>query len=103
MEQERNSRFRNSGDRDNNYSLDNRGKGKRKVFTHRKACRFCLEKGLMPDYKNPKLLSSYISERGRIIPRRISGLCALHQRRLTTVIKRSRIMALLPFTATQRG
>jgi len=83
-------------------SQEGGNKPKRKVFTSRKACRFCTDKESKPNYKHPKMLAMYISERGRIIPRRISGLCAMHQRRLTTSIKQARTMALLPFTATQR-
>ena len=79
-----------------------KGKLKRKIFNRRKTCRFCGDKEFKADYKNPKLLSLFLSERGRIIPRRISGACALHQRFLTTEVKRARSMALLPFTATQR-
>lgn len=75
---------------------------KRKTFTKRKACRFCSDIELKADFKNPKFLSSFLSERYRLVPRRISGNCALHQRRLTSEVKRARIMALLPFTETQR-
>jgi small subunit ribosomal protein S18 len=89
----------NYRDRDN---LSDRGKPKRKMFTRKKACRFCTDKDFKADYKNPKLLSAFVSERAKIVPRRISGACALHQRDLTTAIKQARLMALLPFTTTQR-
>ncbi|GBD38593.1 MAG: 30S ribosomal protein S18 [Deltaproteobacteria bacterium] len=69
----------------------------RRYFAKKKVCKFCTE-GLEPDYKDIELLSNFINERKKIIPRRTSGLCAYHQRRLTTMIKRARIMALLPFT-----
>ncbi|MBZ0265726.1 30S ribosomal protein S18 [bacterium] len=63
----------------------------------RKICRFCENGILWIDYKNDKLLSRFVTEQGKIIPRRISGTCARHQRMLNTAIKRSRIMAILPF------
>jgi small subunit ribosomal protein S18 len=64
----------------------------------RKVCRFCAEKTLQIDYKDVRVLSNFITERGKIIPSRITGNCARHQRRLTTAIKRARTSALLPFT-----
>ena len=69
----------------------------------KKICRFC-ENGIMwIDYKDEKLLSRFITEQGKIIPRRISGTCSRHQRMLNTAIKRARIMAILPFvTETPR-
>jgi len=88
-------------DRDRERDDENFKKRKR-TFIRKKPCRFCLDHKLHPDYKNPKLLVTFLSERGRIIPRRIAGSCAKHQRDLVTQIKRARIMALLPFTATQQ-
>ena len=67
-------------------------------FFRRKVCRFCVEKGLFIDYKDATLLRNYLSERGKIVPRRISGTCARHQREVTLAIKRARVVALLPFT-----
>ena len=67
-------------------------------FQRRKLCRFCADKNIVLDYKEVKLLRNFITERGKIIPRRISGNCASHQRELTNCIKRARTMALLPFT-----
>ncbi|CAB1130261.1 ribosomal protein S18 [Candidatus Hydrogenisulfobacillus filiaventi] len=64
----------------------------------RKVCTFCVEKIEHVDYKEAARLRRFITERGKILPRRISGNCAHHQRQLTTAIKRARIMALLPFT-----
>jgi len=72
---------------------------KRKRFGRRKVCKFCLEKLSFIDYKDVRHLRSFVSDRGKIIPRRISGNCARHQRRLTTAIKRARTVALLPYTA----
>ena len=64
----------------------------------KKVCAFCAEKATEIDYKDVPKLKKYITERGKILPRRISGTCAKHQRELTTAIKRSRNIALLPFT-----
>ncbi|MDO5039276.1 MULTISPECIES: 30S ribosomal protein S18 [unclassified Clostridium] len=64
----------------------------------RKVCAFCVEKAESIDYKDVAKLRKYVTERGKILPRRISGTCAKHQRQLTTAIKRSRNIALLPFT-----
>lgn len=64
----------------------------------KKVCAFCVEKATEIDYKDVPKLKKYITERGKILPRRISGTCAKHQRTLTEAIKRSRNIALLPFT-----
>jgi small subunit ribosomal protein S18 len=71
------------------------GKGKR---PHRKVCAFCLERIDYIDYKEVSRLRRYISERGKILPRRVTGTCAKHQRPLTLALKRARQIALLPFT-----
>lgn len=72
--------------------------GKKKFFYRRKrVCKFCVEKLEYIDYKDIKTLQQFIPERGKILPRRISGTCALHQRKLQNAIKRARIAALLPF------
>ncbi|SHJ78099.1 SSU ribosomal protein S18P [Anaerobranca californiensis DSM 14826] len=65
----------------------------------KKVCNFCVDKVEQIDYKSADKLRKYITDRGKIMPRRISGTCAHHQRQLTTAIKRARILALLPFTA----
>ena len=65
----------------------------------RKVCSFCVDKVEAIDYKDVPKLRRYITERGKILPRRISGNCAKHQRQLTVAIKRARNIALLPFTA----
>ena len=65
----------------------------------RKVCSFCVEKVEDIDYKDVSKLHKYVTERGKILPRRISGTCAKHQRQLTIAIKRARQVALLPFTA----
>jgi small subunit ribosomal protein S18 len=74
--------------------------GKKKFFFRRKrVCKFCVEKIEYVDFKDVKTLQQFIPERGKILPRRISGTCALHQRKLQNAIKRARIVALLPFSA----
>ncbi|MDX2509678.1 MAG: 30S ribosomal protein S18 [Desulfobacterales bacterium] len=82
--------------RDQRGSSGNGG-GKNKFYQRRKICRFCVDKELVLNYKTPKALRQFITERGKIIPRRITGTCAKHQRQLTTTIKQSRQIALLPF------
>jgi small subunit ribosomal protein S18 len=72
--------------------------GKGKVYFKKKVCKFCIQK-LKIDYKDPDTLRRFITERGKILPRRITGTCAKHQRALALAIKRARIIALLPFVA----
>lgn len=67
--------------------------------SRRKVCSFCADKVEVIDYKDLNRLKKYVTERGKILPRRISGNCANHQRELTVAIKRARMVALLPFTA----
>ena len=67
--------------------------GEKRGFQKRKGCRFCTEPGFVIDYKDKPTLSSFVTERAKIVPRRISGLCAAHQRELTTAIKRARHLA----------
>ena len=76
---------------------DRRG-GKGKVFFKKKVCKFCIQK-LKIDYKDADTLRRFITERGKILPRRITGTCAKHQRSLALAIKRARTIALLPFVA----
>ena len=93
----RNNQFTKS---DSNQRTE-RPKGKFKRNYHRrKVCRFCADAGLVIDYKEVKTLRYFVTERGKIIPRRISGNCAKHQRCLTEAIKRARFMALLPYTTS---
>jgi small subunit ribosomal protein S18 len=73
----------------------NKKRGKRRP----KVCFFCVDKLDGVDYKDVERLKKYVSDRGKILPRRVTGNCALHQRQLTRAIKRARVMALLPFTA----
>ncbi len=74
--------------------MGGRGRG----FGRRKVCRFCADKALKVDYKDQGQLKYFLTERGKIIPRRISGNCALHQRQVATAIKRARMLAILPYT-----
>ena len=73
---------------------------RRRTFLRRKVCRFCADKSLRIDYKDAKNLRYFITERGKIVPRRISNNCAHHQRELTLAVKRARQMALLPYTTS---
>jgi small subunit ribosomal protein S18 len=70
----------------------------RKFFGRRKACRFCTDKIVAISYKDVSMLRNYLTERGKIMPRRLSGNCARHQRELTLAIKRARNIALVAFT-----
>jgi small subunit ribosomal protein S18 len=72
----------------------------KKVFHRRKVCRFCAEKQQVVDYKDVKVLKNFVTERGKIVPKRIYGTCARHQRQVTEAIKRARHLALLPYSGT---
>jgi small subunit ribosomal protein S18 len=78
---------------------DKKDAGKRYFFRRRKVCKFCADKIDYVDYKDVKLLSAFVPERGKVLPRRMFGTCAEHQRKLTLAIKRARNIALLPFAA----
>lgn len=86
---------------DKKYNRNNDGDEKKRVrrSPKKKVCAFCAEKTEGIDYKDTAKLKRYITEKGKIIPRRTSGVCAKHQRDLATAIKRARVMALLPFKA----
>src|SRR4051794_19903663 len=77
---------------------DDMDRGGGRGFGRRKVCRYCADKNLKVDYKNAADLKYFVTERGKIVPRRISGNCALHQRQVATAIKRGRNVALLPYT-----
>ena len=77
-------------------------KKRKKRFLRKKICRFCADKHLYIDYKDVRSLRGLITERGKIISRRISGNCARHQRQLTVAVKRSRNIALMPFTVERQ-
>ena len=93
MAEERGNRDRSGERGDREYSRNNRARRGRK-----RVCSFCIDKVTAIDYKDTVCLRKYITERGKILPRRISGNCAKHQRSLTEAIKRARVVALLPYT-----
>src|SRR5512138_3559888 len=91
-------------DRGDRGDRDERGGdegGGRRGFGRRKVCRFCADKALKVDYKDQGQLKYFLTERGKIIPRRISGNCAKHQREVATAVKRARMLAILPYTVGQ--
>ncbi|MBI2828495.1 MAG: 30S ribosomal protein S18 [Acidobacteria bacterium] len=75
------------------------GQPRRPMFRRRKVCKFCADKIDDINYKDTRLLLPFVPERAKILPRRISGTCAMHQRKLRTAIMRARQLALIPFTA----
>ncbi|RRA48398.1 30S ribosomal protein S18 [Acidipila sp. EB88] len=75
------------------------GGGGRKFFRRKKVCKFCVEKIEAIPYRDVRLLQQFVAERGKITPRRLTGVCTTHQRRLTRAIKQARNIALLPFAA----
>jgi small subunit ribosomal protein S18 len=90
------------GDRGDRGDRDERGGeegGRGRGFGRRKVCRYCADKALKVDYKDQQALKYFLTERGKIIPRRISGNCAKHQREVATAVKRARMLAILPYTA----
>jgi small subunit ribosomal protein S18 len=96
---DRDGRGDRGGDRD---GRGGGGKNRKRSTGRRKVCRFCADKGLTIDYKAPQSLKYFISERGKLVPRRISGNCAKHQRAITMAVKRARMLALMPFKAGGR-
>ena len=88
---------RDRGERGGGDERGGRGFGRRKV------CRYCADKNAKIDYKNAGEMKYFVTERGKIVPRRISGNCALHQREIATAIKRARNVALLPYTVMQNA
>jgi small subunit ribosomal protein S18 len=72
---------------------------KKQYFRRKKVCKFCVEKIDSINYKDVRLLSGFVAERGKIVPRRLTGVCTPHQRRLSAAIKQARNIALLPFAA----
>lgn len=75
-------------------------KKKRRGPPRRKVCPFCADKNARIDYKNPAMVKRFVTERGKIVPRRISGMCAKHQRAVALAIRRARHIALIPYAAT---
>jgi small subunit ribosomal protein S18 len=87
-----------SRERERGGDRDSKRGGARMKRAKRKVCSFCMDKAEGIDYKDINKLRKYVTERGKILPRRISGNCAKHQRQLTDAVKRARNIALLPFT-----
>ncbi len=89
------------GDREERGERGGEGEegGRGRGFGRRKVCRFCADKARKVDYKDQQALKYFLTERGKIIPRRISGNCAKHQREVATAVKRARMLAILPYTA----
>jgi len=84
---------------DRSADRDDDKMGGRRGFNRKKVCRFCTDENYMLDYKDTRLMQSFVSEYGKIVPRRISGCCAAHQRNLTTEVKRARNLALVGFVS----
>lgn len=78
-----------------NSSYNDNGRGRKKI------CRFCADSSIKIDYKDQKLLQSFITDRSKIVPGRLSGACAFHQRQLARAIKRARHIAILPYATTE--
>ena len=76
------------------------GGDKKRSLGRRKMCKFCADENVKIDYKNPSLLKYFITDRGKLVPRRISGNCAKHQRAIATAVARARMIALMPFAVT---
>ncbi len=88
-----NRKFNNRNNNNDDDSMPRQRRIKKKV------CAFCADKNLVIDYKDSDKLKKYVSEKGKILPRRVTGLCAKHQREITLAVKRARHIALLPYTA----
>ncbi len=85
-------------DRDGTPDLN---EGLRRRGTRKRVCKYCADKTAVVDYKDPQALKQFITDRGKVVPRRISGNCAKHQRKVSLAISRARNIALLPFTQAQ--
>jgi small subunit ribosomal protein S18 len=92
---------RDGGDRRGNNDDDRGGDMLYRRRGRRRVCRFCQDKSVLIDYKDPQALRYFITERGKIVPQRISGTCAKHQRAVAQAIKQARVVALLPFTLSE--
>lgn len=78
---------------------DDRGGDRRRAGARRRGCEFCIEKIEVPDYKDVTLMRRYVTDRGKLDPRRKAGTCAKHQRKVAVAVKRARHLALLPYTS----
>jgi small subunit ribosomal protein S18 len=90
-------RGRSGSSRNRGNGRGDKGGQRRSMFRRRKICKFCADKVDYIDYKDAKMLMPFVPERAKILPRRISGVCAMHQRKLQTAVKRARQLALLPY------
>jgi small subunit ribosomal protein S18 len=90
---------RPGGPRPGGAGREGGGPGGRKFFRRKKVCKFCVEKIDAINYKDVRLLSQFVAEKGKIVPRRLTGVCTPHQRRVSAAIKQARNIALLPFAA----
>jgi small subunit ribosomal protein S18 len=79
---------------------DERGSRRGGGFSRKKVCRFCSDQDFIMDYKDIRMMQSFVSEHGKITPRRISGNCAMHQRKLTSAVKRARNLALVGYVSS---
>lgn len=96
---DRGDRHDRGGDRERDRDGDSRF-GRKGGSTKKRPCRFCADPKFPLDYKEPRILVPFLTDRGKIIPRRVTGNCALHQRRLQTAVKRARVLALISFTSS---
>jgi small subunit ribosomal protein S18 len=94
---DRGDRGDRGGDR---MDKDGDGGGRRGGFHRKKVCRFCSDQDFILDYKDQRMMQSFVSEHGKIVPRRISGNCATHQRKLTSCVKRARNLALVGYISS---
>jgi small subunit ribosomal protein S18 len=90
---------RSGGESERPPRREGSGGPRKQYFRRRKVCKFCEEKIDVIDYKDVRLIGEFVSERGKILPRRLTGTCSIHQRALSDAIKRARNIALLPFAA----
>jgi small subunit ribosomal protein S18 len=98
MREERSQGDRGDRDRGGDKDGDDRG-GRRGGFSRKKVCRFCSDQDFVMDYKDIRMMQSFVTEHGKIVPRRISGNCATHQRALTSSVKRARNLALVGYVS----
>jgi len=84
---------------DREERMEKDGDGRRGGFHRKKVCRFCSDNEFVLDYKDARMMQSFVTEHGKIVPRRISGNCAMHQRKLTTAVKRARNLALVGYVS----
>ncbi len=96
MREDKDSMTNEANDAKGGMGFKDKRMGGKKTNFKKKICKFCSQ-NLTADYKNPEMLKRYITERGKILPSRITGTCAKHQRALTNEIKRARVLAYLPF------